>query len=283
MCLPKISVVTPSYNQAQFLEETIRSVLDQGYPNLEYIIIDGGSTDGSVEIIRKYEERLAYWVTEPDRGQSHALNKGFRRCTGDIVGWQNSDDTYCPGTLGKVAKAFLMNPAVDVVFGNIYAISSGGELIRKTHLVPFSVWSHVWEGMMIKNQGAFWRRRVFESFGFLDESLHYAMDYEFFLRLGLGGAKFKFLHEFLGNYRGHQQAKYHIADNMPEIRRELQQVLARYDFALASFGEAFLRRALSLALRTFEYAIQGDVGYICSGARRRIFRAERPKSEGRPS
>ncbi len=107
---PKISIVTPSYNQAEFLERTILSVLNQNYPNLEYIIIDGGSTDGSVEIIKKYEKFLAYWVSEKDKGQADAINKGFKRATGDIVAWQNSDDTYSPDALQSVAGFFRQNP-----------------------------------------------------------------------------------------------------------------------------------------------------------------------------
>ena len=116
---PKISIVTPSYNQAEFLERTILSVLNQDYPNLEYIIIDGGSTDGSVEIIKKYEKYLAYWVSEKDKGQSDAINKGFQKSTGDILAWLNSDDTYLSGTLFKVVKAFQENPNADLIFGNI--------------------------------------------------------------------------------------------------------------------------------------------------------------------
>lgn len=115
--LPKISIVTPSFNQGKYLEKTILSVLEQDYPNLEYIIIDGGSTDNSVEIIKKYEKHLAYWVSEPDRGQSHAINKGFGHATGEILGWLNSDDYYAPGAPQAIAEAFLANPDVGAIVG----------------------------------------------------------------------------------------------------------------------------------------------------------------------
>jgi glycosyltransferase involved in cell wall biosynthesis len=113
---PKISIVTPSFNQGRFIEKTILSVIEQDYPNLEYIIIDGGSTDESVEVIKKYDQHLAYWVSEPDRGQSHAINKGFERATGEIFGWLNSDDWYHPGALKAVAEAFAANPEAGAEF-----------------------------------------------------------------------------------------------------------------------------------------------------------------------
>jgi glycosyltransferase involved in cell wall biosynthesis len=114
---PKISIVTPSFNQGQYIEETILSVLSQNYPNLEYIIIDGGSTDDTVEIIKKYESRITYWVSEPDRGQSHAINKGLQKCTGEIFNWLNSDDWYMPGALFDVANAFRINSRAQFVSG----------------------------------------------------------------------------------------------------------------------------------------------------------------------
>ncbi|NVO00781.1 MAG: glycosyltransferase, partial [Geobacteraceae bacterium] len=130
---PKITIVTPSYNQGRFLEKTILSVLDQGYPNLEYIVIDGGSTDESVEIIKKYADRLTYWVSEPDRGQSHAINKGFERATGEIFGWLNSDDWYHPGALQAVAEAFAANPDVGAVVGAGEMVDEEGkQLIYKS-------------------------------------------------------------------------------------------------------------------------------------------------------
>ena len=115
---PRISIITPSFNQGQFIEETIRSVVLQGYSNLEYIIIDGGSTDKTIDIIRKYESQLAYWISEPDQGQAHAINKGLRRCTGDVVGWINSDDLLLPGSLFTIARAY-QNAPNKIIVGNV--------------------------------------------------------------------------------------------------------------------------------------------------------------------
>lgn len=126
---PRISIVTPSYNQGQFIEETIRSVLLQGYPDLEYIIIDGGSTDESVEIIRKYERWITFWVSEPDSGQTNAINKGFKRSTGEIVAWLNSDDVYTAGSLCTAAKAFAEQPHVAVIYGKIDAIDADTSIL----------------------------------------------------------------------------------------------------------------------------------------------------------
>ena len=135
---PKITVITPSFNQAEFLERTIKSVLDQNYPNLEYIIMDGGSTDGSVEIIQKYEKYLKFWASEKDNGQSHAINKGLKIATGEWVSWQNSDDIYYPGAFKSAAVAAQTHPEVGLIIGDVNLIDEKDRLIRDMHYVWFS-------------------------------------------------------------------------------------------------------------------------------------------------
>ena len=203
---PRISVVTPSYNQGEFIEETIRSVLLQGYPNLEYIIIDGGSTDNSVEIIKKYEQYLAYWVSERDRGQSHALNKGFRRATGQFIGWQNSDDYYHPEIFTHVAKISVLQPNIDVVYGKIYYADDETKTIS-----PYPVSEVTLESMIpypsVCNQSVFFRDRVFNENNFIDESFQHCMDQEFIIRLLIKGYKFQSEYKIVGYYRLHNNAK----------------------------------------------------------------------------
>ncbi len=182
---PKISVITPSYNQAQFIEQTLRSVLDQGYPNLEYIVIDGGSTDGSVEIIQKYADRLTYWVSEKDRGQSHAINKGFLRSTGDILCWLNSDDYFLPGTLDHVAKRLAPETNAFALIGQSYVVFTDGtpprlaegEYTGHRGLLQF------WKRYTMPQPSIFWRREVYEKIGLLDENLHYIMDFDYWTRI----------------------------------------------------------------------------------------------------
>jgi glycosyltransferase involved in cell wall biosynthesis len=180
---PRISIVTPSYNQGQFLEETIRSVLLQGYPNLEYIIVDGGSTDGSVDIIRKYEPWLAHWESEKDRGQSHAINKGFQRATGKIVAWLNSDDFYYPSALSHAAEQFRQNPAAGLVYGNCDLVDEGGAFLR--------VKGGSWDYERLLGQVYFGQPATFinplglSDAGDLDESLHIPLDWDLWLRIGM--------------------------------------------------------------------------------------------------
>jgi glycosyltransferase involved in cell wall biosynthesis len=181
--LPRITIVTPSFNQAAYLERTICSVLDQGYPNLEYIIVDGGSTDGSVDIIRRYADRLAWWVSEPDRGQTDALNKGLRRATGEWVAWQNSDDIYYPGVFHDLAAAAAKNLQAGLIIGDMMLIDEHDHPLRDIRYVKPSYKALLAEGMLLANQAAFWRRSLQERVGLLDEGYHCSFDYEWFIRL----------------------------------------------------------------------------------------------------
>ena len=180
---PKVSIVTPSYNQGQFLEETIRSVLLQGYPNLEYIIMDGGSNDNSGEIIKKYEPCLTYWVSEKDNGQADAIHRGFEKATGGIIGWLNSDDYFLPGALLPVGKSFVEIAGLEFLIGGGVAVDINGEMIRKIYSFPQNFSSILYGGQCFMQMSSFWRRDAYESVGGLDTSLKYCLDYDLFLRL----------------------------------------------------------------------------------------------------
>jgi len=204
---PKITVVTPSFNQGQFIEETIRSVLLQGYPNLEFIIVDGGSTDNSIEIIKKYEPWLAYWVSEPDRGQSHAVNKGIQKATGDILFWLNSDDLALPGAFHTVADKFHHNPESSIISGQAYIINGDREVIGSLKSYFIS-----WEELAtsprnhIRQISTFFYRLLFEECGYLNEDLHISMDTELIVRLTKNHPPLV-IQESLTAFRTHHEAK----------------------------------------------------------------------------
>ena len=203
---PRVSIVTSSYNQARFIEETIRSVLLQGYPNLEYIVIDGGSTDGSVGIIRRYEPWLTYWVSEPDGGQSDALQKGFQRATGSIVAWINSDDWYLPGILPERVVELIQDPELVLVYGDCHRVDEAGERINTWRTGPLTVSSLLMDGNQIPQQSTFIRAAALAAIGGIDRSLHYVMDFALWLRLSLVGA-LKYVPGPVANFRKHQGSK----------------------------------------------------------------------------
>jgi len=261
---PKISIVTPSYNQAQFLERTILSVLNQNYPNLEYIIIDGGSTDGSVEIIKKYKKYLACWVSEVDEGQADAINKGFKIVTGEFIGWQNSDDIYLPRAFYKVAKKFSENPDTDLVFGNRYSIDENENIIRDMRYVSFNHKSLLYEGSALNNQSAFWKKELMDKVGLFDESYKFCMDYDFWVRAGKIG-KFLLIRDYLGAFRGHKDTKTNTIISI--CHTEHLRILKREGIKPNKF-----RHLYSLARRFLLYIFQGDLFYVTRGVYERIYK-----------
>jgi glycosyltransferase involved in cell wall biosynthesis len=178
----KISVVTVCYNHAQFVADTIQSVLTQDYPNIEYIVIDGGSTDGSAEIIKKYSDRLAYWCSEPDGGQTPGLIKGFSKATGDVFCWINSDDLLAPGTLSEVANFFKKHPDAMCVTGDTRLIDGNGRQIRIQRQLPFCRFFWLNDHNYIAQSSTFWRRKLYEKVGGLNSEFNLAMDGDLFAR-----------------------------------------------------------------------------------------------------
>jgi glycosyltransferase involved in cell wall biosynthesis len=203
---PKISIVTPSYNQGHFLEETILSVINQNYPNLEYIIIDGGSTDNSVDIIKKYQQYLRYWVSENDKGQANAINKGLQYCTGDIFNWVNSDDYLEPGSLKKIAEAFA-DEQVHMVAGNVRNFSSNEEEIipnQKLSAQGLMCWQ---PGVKFVQPGVWMRRALIEQCGGIDENFHYSFDWDLYIRYLYHFRRVKETTDLLVHFRLHDDSK----------------------------------------------------------------------------
>lgn len=181
---PLVSIITPSFNQAQFLEKTMLSVLGQDYPNIEYLVADGGSTDGSVEIIRKFEDRLAWWVSEKDRGQADAINKGFSRAKGEFIAWVNSDDYYLPEAVSQAVKALQEHPEAGLVYGNVQVVDKDEEIINT---LTYGNWQlpDLMTFHIIGQPAVFMRRDVLEKAGYLDLSYHFLLDHQLWLRIGL--------------------------------------------------------------------------------------------------
>jgi len=215
---PKISIVTPHLNQRPFVEETIRSILLQGYPEIEYIIIDGGSTDGSLDLIAQYSPWVQC-VIEKGEGQSAAANRGFKLVTGDLIGWQNSDDFYGPDNFRQAALAAAEYPDRDVFHGLVRGFQ--GYNSRPPWLfescMEFSQESLLNE-VCVKNQSMFFRRKIFDRGVFLEDNLHYAMDQEFFWRLSLEGFQYQAVPSMIGYYRQHENAK----SNRYNVRNDLE-------------------------------------------------------------
>lgn len=262
---PLISIVTPSLNQGQFIEETIRSVLLQGYPNLEYIIIDGGSSDGSIETIMKYEKWLAYWISEPDHGQSHAIKKGFSKATGDVLGWLNSDDIYQKNAFKQICSTYKSNPG-NIIAGNVidFDNETGKETIIYQRKITLDSMVKFWEFEYSWHQpGIFFPRSIYEKVGGTDETLHFYMDHDLLCRL-LQFCEVIYIEDSVACFRLHEASKTcSIADYMLEelslVSKRYWPLIASIDAVLANkrIGELYARSFMDrLHLRQFIPALK---------------------------
>lgn len=210
--LPRISVITPSFNQAEFIGRTIESVLSQNYPGLEYIIMDGGSTDGTIKLLKKYKKQFK-WISRKDKGQSEAINKGLKMSTGEIVCFVNSDDYLEPGSLMKVGKFFREKKDAFILTGKCRTVDENGREVRKLITLYKNLSLKFFCNTVlikiinfISQPSTFWRREICLEVGYLDEKLHYSMDYEYWLRI-LVRYPLYFIDEYLSNYRVHRSSK----------------------------------------------------------------------------
>ncbi|HNK63151.1 MAG TPA: glycosyltransferase family 2 protein [Anaerolineales bacterium] len=209
---PLVSIITPSFNQAHFLEATIRSVLEQDYPNIEYIVIDGGSTDGSVDIIKKYKGRIAAWVSEPDKGQTDAINKGFASAKGEILAWINSDDTYHPGAVSAAVRFLSEDPEAGMVYADCDFIDETGRVIGR-FASRQTDYAKLRRGYVhIPQQTMFFRAKYWQQLGPLDPSFYFAMDYDLWVRIARH-APLKYLPGLTwANFRIHTSSKTNVND-----------------------------------------------------------------------
>jgi glycosyltransferase involved in cell wall biosynthesis len=222
---PLVTIVTPSYNQGCFIRATIESVLSQDYPHVEYIVMDGGSTDETVSVVKDYASRLTF-ISEKDRGQSHAINKGFHMAKGSILAWLNSDDLYLPGCIRSAVAAFQSNAAAGAVYGEGYLIDySGSTSCRFPHTQPFDLWKLTHLSDYILQQSVYFRKDVLDDLGYLDESLHFTMDWDILIRIGMK-YQLEYVPEYMGCLREYPEAKSFAGGG--RRAQEIQRLLRRH-------------------------------------------------------
>lgn len=253
---PKISVVTPSFNQGQFIEETIRSVLLQGYPNLEYIVMDGGSTDGSVDIIKKYEPWLTYWVSETDAGQSAAINKGLNFGTGEIFAWLNSDDFYSPNMLTQAAVYLTLHPEVGMIYGDRNVVDQFSRFVDFQRYFYFFRWQLRYMSG-IPQETTFFRAEIFKKAGLLDDKLQYAMDLDLWWRVSKV-TKIQYIPGFIGNYRNHEATKGNVTNSMADspFCSEVNLIRKKYMHRNLCPGEVKTLRKTHALCRRIQYFVK---------------------------
>jgi glycosyltransferase involved in cell wall biosynthesis len=250
----KISVVTPSLNQGRYLREALESVRAQEHSCVEHLVLDGGSKDETTALLQSFDGRAEWqhlnWSSGPDGGQSEALNRGFGEATGDIVGWLNSDDRYRAGCFDHIVKAFAENPDTDIVYGDFTVMSQEGAILRVRREIDFNHFILLYHRVSyIPTPATFFRRQVFDDGNRLQPGLHYAMDYEFFLRLASAGYKIKHIPHVLADYRLHPQSK-SCSGELAQAREKRQIMLGFSPISRLS-GSPLLRRTVFAAMQSF--------------------------------
>jgi glycosyltransferase involved in cell wall biosynthesis len=256
---PRFSIVTPSFNQSRYVEDALLSVKEQNYPWVQHIVVDGASTDGTVGILKRYATTPGWehlrWISEPDRGQSDALNKGLLRAQGDIIGWLNSDDRYRPGCFREVAVAFERYPAADVLYGDYACIDENNRFTQVRREIEFSRFILLYHRVLyIPSTATFFRRRIFDDGNSFDLSLANDMDYEFFLRVAQKGYRFRHLPKLLADFRWHPKSKSSTLSR--PILQQHDLTAERYSPTLRKLPAGFPRKAVFLGLRALAAALR---------------------------
>jgi glycosyltransferase involved in cell wall biosynthesis len=304
--LPLVTIVTPSYNQGHFIQETIESVLSQDYPNVEYIVMDGASKDDTAEVCSRYLDRLTF-ISEKDRGQSHAINKGFQLARGEIVAWLNSDDIFLPGAIAAAVEAFRRRPEAGVVYGEGYQIDREGKIIsRFASTQRFDLWRFLNVSDFILQQTAFFRRDVFDRVGWIDESLNYGMDWEILMRIGLE-YPMEYIEEYMGAIREYPEAKTSAGGHrramelwkimrrhgglfvppgaliysLPVYDRAINAAIDQWPEAIARYAKPFGRISTRIMQRIVGWAVSSSQGLYADGWAGRRANLALPPARGR--
>jgi glycosyltransferase involved in cell wall biosynthesis len=252
---PRITIVTPSFNQAAFLEETVRSIRAQGYGNLEHFVVDGGSTDGSAALIERLSDGIDWWVSESDRGQCHAINKGIARATGDIVAYLNSDDTYLPGAF-DAAIAAISAPGVQWVAGGVLGFGSDGSAcapVHEWHMAqpPRSLAECLGGNFIAAQPGHFWRKSLFDRHGLFDDSFRYLFDIEWYARLLAAGERCAVIPRPVASYRFHATSK--TVSEGDKFEREWERIRAQYLPRVPWLDQPRVRHLVAMRRATVRY------------------------------
>jgi glycosyltransferase involved in cell wall biosynthesis len=248
--LPQISIVTPSFNQANFIGEALESVRLQNYDNCEHLVIDGMSTDGTVDLLHalaaNQKQQKLFWSSERDSGQSEALNKGFRQAKGDIVGWLNSDDRYRAGCFEHIVRAFDDHPDVDIIYGDYLIVNEAGKVLKIRREIEFSAFILLYHRILyIPTTATFFRRRIFDDGNWLEEKLQYVMDLEFFIRLSESGYRFKHIPQLLADFRMQPNSK---TCSSPDRQRMEHQRVVLASAPILRRLKSFQSRRIALSL-----------------------------------